>query len=88
MIQHIKYNVRSPILPVANGISRFLHRVTFELIISKRLKAQVNYHFTLVEMFEIVKKKTPKKTKTQNPSILMYGNCPENRPGNNNRRLF
>lgn len=63
MKQHIKYNVRSPILPVANGISRFLHRVTFELIISKRLKAQVNYHFTLVEMFEIVKKtqKTPQK---------------------------
>lgn len=66
MIQHIKYNVRSPILPVANGISRFLHRVTFELIISKRLKAQVNYHFTLVEMFEIVKK-NPKKTKNPKP---------------------
>lgn len=44
-------------LPVANGKSRFLHRVTFELIISKRLKAQVNYHFTLVEVFEIVKQK-------------------------------
>lgn len=67
MIQHIKYNVRSPILPVANGISRFLHRVTFELIISKRLKAQVNYHFTLVEMFEIVKKKKPKKNQNPKP---------------------
>lgn len=44
-------------LPVANGKSRFLHRVTFELIISKRLKAQFNYHFTLVEVFEIVKQK-------------------------------
>lgn len=49
-------------LPVANGKSRFLHRVTFELIISKRLKAQFNYHFTLVEVFEIVKqKKNPLK---------------------------
>lgn len=72
-------------LPVANGKSRFLYRVTFELIISKRLKAQFNYHFTLVEVFEIVKQKKPPKT---NPSILMYGNCPENRPGNNNRRWF
>lgn len=87
MIQHIKYNVRSPILPVANGISRFLHRVTFELIISKRLKAQVNYHFTLVEVFEIVKK-NPKKQNPKNLSILMYENCPVNRPGNNNRRWF
>lgn len=74
-------------LPVANGKSRFLHRVTFELIISKRLKAQFNYHFTLVEVFEIVKKNKKKNPKT-NPSILMYGNCPENRPGNNNRRWF
>lgn len=72
-------------LPVANGKSRFLHRVTFELIISKRLKAQFNYHFTLVEVFEIVKQKKNPKT---NPSILMYGNCPENRPRNNNRRWF
>lgn len=72
-------------LPVANGKSRFLHRVTFELIISKRLKAQFNYHFTLVEVFEIVKQKKNPKT---NPSILMYGNCSENHPGNNNRRWF
>lgn len=63
MIQYIKYNVRVPILPVANGISRFLHRVTFELIISKRLKAQVNYHFTLVEVFKIVKKEKKRKKK-------------------------
>lgn len=62
MIQYIKYNARVPTLPVANGISRFLHMVTFELIISKRLKAQVNYHFTLVEVFEIVKKNQKKKT--------------------------
>lgn len=61
MIQYIKYNVRVPFLPVANGISRFLHRVTFELIISKRLKAQVNYHFTLVEVFKIVKKNEKKQ---------------------------
>lgn len=67
MIQYIKYNARVPTLPVANGISRFLHRVTFELIISKRLKAQVNYHFTLVEVFEIVKKKNPPKKPPKKP---------------------
>lgn len=67
MIQCIKYNVRVPFLPVANGISRFLHRVAFELITSKRLKAQVNYHFTLVEVFEIVKKKNNNKKTLKKP---------------------